>query len=263
MRTAIRLAMLCCATVSAPLGAATIDVSVQNFRYVPNEVTIQVGDTVRWTNNSGIHDVRADDGSFNSGSPGIFTFSRTFNSIGDIRYYCTVHSAPGLDIDTAMNGIVHVQGVTPPPTFAINQGISGSWFEPATAGQGFLLDIEPASRFIFVAWFTYTPPVVNKLGAPEHRWLSAQGNYTADAATNIGIFQTSGGAFDTPRTTTTTQVGTMTLRFTNCTTGTVTYTLPGDGLSGEIPIQRLLPAQALCEMLSPANSSVAEDAADQ
>ncbi len=62
------------------------------------------------------------------------------------------------------------------------------------------------------------------------------------------MFATSGGAFDAPRTTTTVQVGQMELRFSACTTGSVDYRLPAEGLSSEIAIQRLLPAgAALCQ----------------
>jgi plastocyanin len=248
MRATNRMLLLWALVASAPLSAATFDVQVLNFRYQPNDLQIQPGDTVRWTNTSGIHDVRADDGSFTNGGPsGNFTYSRTFNAVGQFPYYCTVHSAPGLNRDTAMNGIVRVVAGTPP--FTINQGHSGAWFEPATAGQGFLIDISPAANFIFLAWFTYQAPVMNKVGVPEHRWLSAQGTYTGDSATNIPISQTAGGAFDTPRSTTTTAVGTMTIRFTSCTVGTITYTLT-EGLSGEIPIQRLLPNDSLCTMLN-------------
>jgi len=88
--------------------AATHDVSVGNNFFTPNDLTIEVGDTVRWTNNSGFHDVTADDGSFNSVTSNSFTFSRTFNSIAEILYYCSVHSSPGLNINTNMNGRINV-----------------------------------------------------------------------------------------------------------------------------------------------------------
>jgi plastocyanin len=43
------------------VSAATFDVAVQNNSFSPNNLTIEVGDTVRWTNNSGrTHDVTAD-----------------------------------------------------------------------------------------------------------------------------------------------------------------------------------------------------------
>ena len=88
--------------------AVTHDVTVSNNFFTPNNLTIETGDTVRWINNSGIHDVTADDGSFNSITSNIFTFSRTFNSIAEILYHCSVHSSAGMNIDSNMNGRINV-----------------------------------------------------------------------------------------------------------------------------------------------------------
>jgi len=88
--------------------AVTHDVLVGNNFFSPNDLTIEVGDTVRWTNNSGFHDVTADDGSFNSVTSNSFTYERTFNSVAEILYYCTVHSSPGLNINSNMNGRINV-----------------------------------------------------------------------------------------------------------------------------------------------------------
>jgi hypothetical protein len=132
--------------------------------------------------------------------------------------------------------------------FAINQGIAGSWFNPDTAGQGFLIDVNPSSNFIFIAWFTYDDGSA-KIGAPEHRWLTAQGDYSGGSA-SLPLFVTSGGAFDSPQGTATVQDGTLNISFSDCNSGSVQYQLDGDGLSGSIAIQRLLPATAdLCETL--------------
>ena len=52
-----------------------------NF-FSPATLTIEVGDTVRWTNNAGrVHDVTADDGSFSQARQASFVFSRQFMSI--------------------------------------------------------------------------------------------------------------------------------------------------------------------------------------
>jgi YVTN family beta-propeller protein len=138
-------------------------------------------------------------------------------------------------------------GASAPP-FSINQGIAGAWFNPMIAGQGFLIDIEPQAKMIFLAWFTYvrTTGVTSKIGAPEQRWLTAQGVYDGGFA-SLPVFSTRGGAFGSPTPTTTTQVGTLNLSFANCTSGTVSYSLSDPAISGTIQIQRLLPAaDALC-----------------
>ena len=81
-----------------PLSAAatTHDVALGNNFFSSNDLTIEVGDTVRWTNNAGMaHDVTADDASFSSATSSSFVYTRTFTTIEEVLYYCSVHSSPG------------------------------------------------------------------------------------------------------------------------------------------------------------------------
>jgi len=67
--------------------------------YSPSELTILVGSSVTWLNDSGvIHTVTS--GNLLEGSDGIFdsgiimsgdTFSHTFSEAGHYQYYCTIH----------------------------------------------------------------------------------------------------------------------------------------------------------------------------
>lgn len=251
----IALALLVSALGSAAL-AETFDVSVTSNRYTPNDLTISVGDTVRWTNNGGFHDVVEDNAAFSSGSPAGpgWVFERTFESEAEILYHCTVHSAPGRDIDIFMNGRINVVGVN---DFVINQGISGAWFNADTAGQGFLFDVDPDSSFLFAAWFTYQSDAASRVGSDDQRWLTIQGTYEGPGG-SLPIFSTSGGSFDAATETTTVQVGTAEVEFTDCSTGSISYDLPDEALTGTIPIARLLPVtSALCEQLSAASEAVA------
>jgi DNA-binding beta-propeller fold protein YncE len=142
------------------------------------------------------------------------------------------------------------------PGFLINAGLNDAWFYPATAGQGFFVTVFPDIGQIFVAWFTYEierpdESVTAMLGEPGHRWITAFGPYSGDTA-ELAIEVTSGGVFDSPEHPVT-QVndGTLTLRFSGCNAGTVTYDIPSLGLSGEIPIQRIaLDNVAFCETLA-------------
>ncbi|MGH8473590.1 MAG: CSLREA domain-containing protein, partial [Gammaproteobacteria bacterium] len=98
-----------------PTPAAVVEVRLEDFRFVPNDVTIQRGDTVRWSNQMGFHDVRADDGSFSrlpANEP--WTFERTFTQAGEVFVHCTVHSVPGRDIDSFMNGRINVANIPVP-----------------------------------------------------------------------------------------------------------------------------------------------------
>jgi len=114
-------AILAGAIVLCPtLGrATTFDVSVASggLRFSPSTVTIQVGDTVKWTWVGGGHSSTSGtpgspDGNWNSGilSSGA-TFSHTFDAAGTFPYYCTPHGAC-----CGMVGSVTVNAPTPSPT---------------------------------------------------------------------------------------------------------------------------------------------------
>ena len=86
-----------------PTAPTTHYIDIENFAFSPSSITINVGDTIIWTNNDAAsHTVTSDDGLFNSG--GISqsnTWSYTFNSAGTFGYHCAPH--PG------MTGTVIVQ----------------------------------------------------------------------------------------------------------------------------------------------------------
>ncbi len=142
--------------------------------------------------------------------------------------------------------------------FPINSGLNDAWFNPVTCGQGFNITVYPVIKQMFVTWFTFDverPPadVTAMLGGPGQRWLTAQGPYDGDTAT-LTIYVTEGGVFDaaTPAATTDQDGdGTMTIEFTDCENGLVTYDITSLDLSDEIPIERIvLDNVPLCEMLS-------------
>ncbi len=129
--------------------------------------------------------------------------------------------------------------------FLINNALSDAWFDPATDGQGFFIVVWEGSSFVFLSWFTYDTErpladVVALLGEPGHRWLTAQGTYSGDTA-SLDVFVSSGGTFDsaTPEVATV-QDGTITITWTDCNSGILTYDIPSQSLSGEIPIQRIV-----------------------
>ena len=90
-------------------GAATVDVGIAGNGFSPSTVNIQVGDTVRWTNDTGtFHDVKANDNSYGNTAGTSWTFTHTFSAPGSFGYYCSIHGFPG----GGMAGTVVVSGGT-------------------------------------------------------------------------------------------------------------------------------------------------------
>ena len=140
--------------------------------------------------------------------------------------------------------------------FQINAGHAGAWFNPVTSGQGQLLDVEPDEQFMFISWFTFTDAASDN--PFEQRWLTAQGNYSGNTAV-LDLFETLGGKFDDPQEATTTPVGKVTLTFSDCDMGQMTYSFDEEELQGEFPLSRVIPGSGnVCERLS-GNSTQAVD----
>lgn len=74
----------------APTAAS---VSIKNMAFNPGSLSVTTGGTVTWTNNdTTVHTVAADDGSFNSGNIAVgATYSKAFSTAGTFSYHCTLH----------------------------------------------------------------------------------------------------------------------------------------------------------------------------
>ena len=124
----------------------------------------------------------------------------------------------------------------------LNQhGLTGSWYEAATDGQGVEVEVFPSSSgtgSAFVSWFTYDTVSGD---ATRQRWYTAQGPVVSGQPTAaLTIYQNSGGNFNAPPITTAQAVGSATLSFDSCTSGLLAYSFTdGSGRSGSIPLTRL------------------------
>ncbi len=117
------------------LHAATTVVQTSGFSFVPANTTVQVGDTVTWTNAASLHTSTSgtnppagnglwDSGTLTAGG----TFSHTFTQPGSFPYFCSFHYSFG------MVGSVTVQGGggNAPPTVSITSPTNGSsYISPA------------------------------------------------------------------------------------------------------------------------------------
>ena len=109
-----------------PGGAATEQIEAgSNYFCAPSfedgvcTTAVTVGDTVTWNIVEGVHTVTECDatyttcpvaGGFDSGLlEAVTTFSQTFDTVGDVAYYCAIHP-------TQMRGVISVAAATEAPT---------------------------------------------------------------------------------------------------------------------------------------------------
>ena len=98
-RTALRsfgLNLVMAAALLLPLGvrahAEEVKVTIDNFTFSPAELKLKVGDTVTWSNHDDIPHTVVSAGKFRSKAMDTDnTFSFTFTSAGDYRYFCSLH----------------------------------------------------------------------------------------------------------------------------------------------------------------------------
>ena len=94
-------------------------------------------------------------------------------------------------------------------------GLTGSWFDPATSGQGFNIQFITADRFL-VYFYGF-------LDTSERFWLVGDftGGVAVDTSLTVTMFEATGGVFNDfdPDNVAVEEWGTLTLEFSNCSTG--------------------------------------------
>lgn len=116
-------------------------------------------------------------------------------------------SMPLVRIGARVHGCRDAAGVLQPPSLAVADAggfttrQSGAWFDPASSGQGLMLEVVPADSaqagLLFAAWFSYdpmTPP--NDSDAQD--WLVLQGTLAnaRDGVVSVPILRVIGGELD-------------------------------------------------------------------
>ena len=125
----------------------------------------------------------------------------------------------------------------------INQhGLTGSWYEAATSGQGVEMEffpdlVAPGTALVQGAWFTFD--IGPRGGADRERWYTFSGNAVrGQTSVPITIYRNVGGNFNAAPVTSATAVGSGTLAFTDCDNGTLAYQF-SDG-SGRMKVTCLI-----------------------
>ena len=125
----------------------------------------------------------------------------------------------------------------------LNQhGLTGSWFNPATGGQGIELEVYPdfggaGHGLLFAGWFTY-----DVTAAGGQRWYVLSGDVSSDGpVASLGIYAQYGGNFNAPPALgTPVALGQATLEFSDCNHGSLAYQFSdGSGRAGTIALTRL------------------------
>ncbi len=88
---------------SGLFAQATHDVNASGMSFTPANITIDLGDTVRWTNTAGTHNVNGTTATF-SGNPASFgnavgtgwVFDHKFTVAGSYDYRCDIHGGSGM-----------------------------------------------------------------------------------------------------------------------------------------------------------------------
>ncbi|HEX5721977.1 MAG TPA: cupredoxin family copper-binding protein [Acidimicrobiia bacterium] len=92
LRTAAAFAILLMGACSAD-EPATVNLMIENFKFVPDPITIRAGDSIIWTNGDPVgHNAQASDNSFKT--PLFFSDDSAtvrFDTAGTFPYFCGAH----------------------------------------------------------------------------------------------------------------------------------------------------------------------------
>jgi hypothetical protein len=178
---------------------------------------------------------------FGGGLPSLVTYTPFLGQSGaDTWTYQGVGTNGNTTVRTASVNIAQGAGQPITPPDLDQHGFTGSWWEPATGGQGVEVEVFPNSSAgtAFVSWFTYDTVIG---GAERQRWYTAEGQVVpGQSGVALKIYQNVDGNFNAPPITTGQLIGNAVLSFDTCTSGQLTYQLIDVTFrSGVIPLSRL------------------------
>jgi plastocyanin len=81
------------AAAGAPAASGPVEVKIDNFAFMPGDLTVAAGTTVTWVNHDDVpHTVRTVDGAIKSKALDTDDkFSMTFDKPGTYEYFCSIH----------------------------------------------------------------------------------------------------------------------------------------------------------------------------
>jgi plastocyanin len=138
--TAMAALAIALSLAAAPVLAADQAVTIEGFAFSPGTVTVNVGDSVAWTNNDGATHTATGSGFDTGNIANGASASVTFQSAGTFDYACSIHPQ--------MTGTVVVRsaggggaGATTPPTdtAAAADETDGGWLTATLAILGLVM----------------------------------------------------------------------------------------------------------------------------
>ncbi|MFB6074418.1 MAG: halocyanin domain-containing protein [Haloarculaceae archaeon] len=188
-------------------GQDTVEVSVGaqgnggNLAFDPPAVMVSPGTTVRWTwtGQGGAHNVVADDGSFQSGSPVAeagTTFEHTFEETGIHKYYCQPHKPLGMKgavvvRESGGGGGGGSQGPTGPPS----PPDYGGWFDDVSNFDGTVSRLDQDTVTVTVGAqgnggnLAFGPPAIRVSPGTTVRWEWSGNGGAHNVVADDGSFQ--------------------------------------------------------------------------
>ncbi len=121
--------------------------------------------------------------------------------------------------------------------FIVTKSFTGSWYQPALSGQGFLLEIAKSNnqKIGLLSWYTFD-------NAGNHMWLIGTGSISGQQIV-FNMTETTGGRFGLahdPASVSNSNWGTVTFNFTDCNNATVNWNPVASGFSnGSMQVVRL------------------------
>lgn len=133
------------------------------------------------------------------------------------------------------SGTLIAGSIARPVPFAMSSGLTGAWHNAASPGQGLMLEILSDHR-VFLHWFGYDA------NGNQH-WFGGVGTWNSNRA-EVEVFSYRNGRFppfNDPAQIERTRWGTLTLTFSDCNTGQMTFAAePSVGLGrGTTPLNRI------------------------
>ncbi|MEO5951884.1 MAG: cupredoxin domain-containing protein, partial [Chloroflexia bacterium] len=200
------------------VGTGTVDVGIQTYAFTPQNLTVLVGTTVRWTNHDAdTHSATSNTGAFDSGALGQNQqYSFTFNTVGTFSYHCSYH--PG------MTGTITVVASLPTDTPATAVPTQTSTAQPSTTAQPSVSTTPSAPVDVSISGFAFTPQNITVQVGTTVRWTNH--DTTPHTVTEVnGVFNSGGLALN------------ATYSFTFNTPGTYNYACSyHSGMTGSITV---------------------------